>query len=101
MHKIEMIRKCTETDFNTIFEIINDAAQAYKGVIPEDRWHEQYMPFKEVRHEIEDGVIFWGLEQDGRLLGIMGIQDRRDVTLIRHAYVWTRAQKRWRRFRHN
>jgi len=93
MHKIEMIRKCTETDFNTIFEIINDAAQAYKGVIPEDRWHEQYMPFKEVRHEIEDGVIFWGLEQDGRLLGIMGIQDRRDVTLIRHAYVWTRAQK--------
>ena len=93
MHKIEMIRKCTETDFNTIFKIINEAAQAYKGVIPKDCWHEPYMPLEEVRHEIEDGVIFWGLEQDGRLLGIMGIQDRRDVTLIRHAYVWTRAQK--------
>lgn len=93
MHKIEMIRKCTETDFNTIFKIINEAAQVYKGVIPEDCWHEPYMPLEEVRHEIEDGVIFWGLEQDGRLLGIMGIQDRRDVTLIRHAYVWTRAQK--------
>ena len=89
-----MIRKCTETDFNTIFKIINDAAQAYKGVIPEDRWHEPYMPFEEVRHEIEDGVIFWGLEQDGRLLGIMGVQDRGDVTLIRHAYVLMQAQKR-------
>ena len=93
MHKIEMIRKCTETDFNTIFKIINEAAQAYKGVIPKDCWHEPYMPLEEVRHEIEDGVIFWGLEQDGQLLGVMGIQDRRDVTLIRHAYVWTRAQK--------
>lgn len=88
-----MIRKCTETDFNTIFKIINEAAQAYKGVIPKDCWHEPYMPLEEVRHEIEDGVIFWGLEQDGQLLGVMGIQDRRDVTLIRHAYVWTRAQK--------
>ena len=92
-HKVEMIRKCTETDFDTIFKIINDAAQAYKGIIPEDRWHEPYMTFEDVRHEIEDGVIFWGLERDGRLLGIMGIQDRSDVTLIRHAYVWTRAQK--------
>lgn len=89
-----MIRKCTETDLNTIFKIINDAAQAYKGVIPEDRWHEPYMPLEEVRHEIEDGVIFWGLEQDGRLLGVMGVQDRGDVTLIRHAYVLTQAQKK-------
>ena len=88
-----MIRKCTETDFNTIFDIINDAAQAYKGVIPEDRWHEPYMPLDELMKEIEDGIVFWGLEHDGRLLGIMGIQDKGDVTLIRHAYVWTQSQK--------
>ena len=88
-----MIRKCTETDFNTIFDIINDAAQAYKDVIPEDRWHEPYMPLDELRKEIEDGIVFWGLEHDGRLLGVMGIQDKGDVTLIRHAYVWTQSQK--------
>lgn len=88
-----MIRKCIETDFNTIFEIVNDAAQIYKGVIPEDRWHEPYMTVEELEKEIEDGVVFWGLQQGGRLLGVMGIQDKDDVTLIRHAYVWTRAQK--------
>jgi len=88
-----MIRECRESDFNTIFEIINDAAQAYKRVIPEDRWNEPYMPVEELMKEIEDAVIFWGLEHDGQLLGVMGIQDKGDVTLIRHAYVWTRAQK--------
>lgn len=88
-----MIRECTETDFNTIFEIINDAAQAYKGVIPQDRWNEPYMSLKELRAEIEDGIVFWGLERDGQLLGVMGFQDKGDVTLIRHAYVWSRAQK--------
>ena len=88
-----MIRECTKTDFNTIFEIINDAAQAYKGVIPEDRLNEPYMSLEELKAEIEDGIVFWGLERDGQLLGIMGIQDRSDVTLIRHAYVWSRAQK--------
>lgn len=87
-----MIRKCTESDLKRIFEIINDAAQAYKGIIPEDRWHEPYMPLEELRHEIEDGVIFWGPEQDGVLLGVMGIQDKGDVTLIRHAYVQTQTQ---------
>ena len=88
-----MIRKCTEADFETIYEIINEAAQVYKGVIPEDRWHEPYMGIEELRHEIEDDVIFWGLEHDGQLLGVMGLQEKEDVTLIRHAYVWTRAQK--------
>jgi len=88
-----MIRECKESDFKTIFEIINDAAQAYKGVIPEDWWHEPYMPFEELGKEIEDGVVFWGLEHDGQLLGVMGMQDKGEVTLIRHAYVWTRAQK--------
>jgi N-acetylglutamate synthase-like GNAT family acetyltransferase len=91
--EIKMIRECTESDFNTIFEIINDAAQAYKGVVPKDCWHEPYMPLEELRKEMESGVVFWGQEHDGQLLGVMGIQDRGEVTLIRHAYVWTQAQK--------
>ena len=88
-----MIRECTELDFNTIYEIVNNAAQAYKGFIPEDRWNEPYMSLEELRKEIEDGIVFFGLEREGHLLGVMGIQDKRDVTLIRHAYVWSRAQK--------
>jgi GNAT superfamily N-acetyltransferase len=88
-----LIRKCTESDFDTIFEIINDAAIAYKGAIPGDRWHQPYMPAEEIRHEIEDGVTFWGFEKDDRLIGVMGIQDRGDVALIRHAYVLTRFRQ--------
>src|SRR5512147_726641 len=68
---------------------MKDAAQAYRGVIPDDRWHEPYMPRDQLRHEIESGVRFWGYEEDGELLGVMGIQDVQDVTLIRHAYVRT------------
>jgi len=88
-----MIRVCTASDFNTIFTIINDAAKAYKGIIPKDRWHEPYMPSAKLRMEIKDGVVFWGMEHDGQLLGVMGIQDKIDVTLIRHAYVGSRSQK--------
>jgi len=88
-----VIRECTESDFNSIFELINDAAQAYKGVIPGDRWNEPYMSLEELKNENADGVVFWGLERHGQLLGVMGIQDKGDFTLIRHAYVWTRAQK--------
>lgn len=84
-----MIRECTEKDFETIYEIINESAQAYKGVIPYDRWKEPYMSEEELRHEINDGVVFWGYEEDGELIGVMGIQDVQDVTLIRHAYVRT------------
>jgi len=84
-----MIRPCEETDFDAIYEIVNDAAQAYKGVIPPDRWHEPYMPQEELRHEIDAGVVFWGYEEDGELIGVMGIQPVHDVTLIRHAYVRT------------
>ena len=87
-----MIRRCHESDLNAIFEIINDGAQAYKGSIPDDRWHEPYMPMEELKEEMEKGVRFWGLERDGQLLGVMGLQDRGDVVLIRHAYVRTRAQ---------
>ena len=89
-----MIRKCTQDDLRVIYEIINDAAQAYKGVIPADRWHEPYMPIEELKREIEDGVEFWGYEEAGDLMGVMGLQDRGDVYLIRHAYVRTKSQNR-------
>lgn len=84
-----MIRQCCSNDINSIFKIINDAAKAYKGVIPEDRFHEPYMSKEYLKHEIDSGVIFWGYEKNGKLIGVMGIQDVQDVTLIRHAYVQT------------
>ena len=87
--KGEMIRRCTADDFEAIYEIVNDAARAYQGVIPEDRWREPYMPREELRHEIDEGVCFWGWEANGLLVGVMGLQEVQDVTLIRHAYVRT------------
>lgn len=89
-----MIRPCDQDDFETIYGIVNDAARAYRGVIPEDRWKEPYMPREELRREIDDGVAFWGYEEDGELVGVMGIQQVRDVTLIRHAYVRTARRNR-------
>ena len=89
-----MIRACTDGDFETMYEIVNDAAQAYKGIIPADRWKEPYMPREELQHEIDDGVQFWGCEEDGELIGVMGIQDVQDVTLIRHAYVRTTQRRK-------
>jgi N-acetylglutamate synthase-like GNAT family acetyltransferase len=82
-----IIRQCKNSDVSAIFEIINDAAEVYKGVIPADRWHEPYMPLMELEREIEDGVEFWGFEDGGQLVGVMGIQDKGPVCLIRHAYV--------------
>jgi GNAT superfamily N-acetyltransferase len=87
------IRPCSAADLPALFAIINDAAQAYKGIIPADRWHEPYMPRAELETEIAAGVAFWGAERDARLLGAMGMQDRGEVTLIRHAYVRT-AERR-------
>jgi GNAT superfamily N-acetyltransferase len=84
-----MIRPCGETEFETIREIINDAAQAYKGVIPADCWNEPYMPVDELQRDIAAGVEFLGYEEDGELTGVMGLQQVQDVTLIRHAYVRT------------
>jgi N-acetylglutamate synthase-like GNAT family acetyltransferase len=89
-----VIRQCSDKDFTAILEIINDAAQAYKGVIPEDRWHEPYMPQEQLQQEIDSGVCFWGFEENGLLTGVMGIQDKGDVTLIRHAYVRTNLRNR-------
>jgi N-acetylglutamate synthase-like GNAT family acetyltransferase len=89
-----MIRRCEDRDLDPIWTIVNDAAQAYKGIIPADRWAEPYMPMEELRHEIADGVVFWGCEEAGILQGVMGLQQVQDVTLIRHAYVRTGIQKR-------
>jgi len=84
-----MIRQCDNSEVELIYSIINDAAEAYRGVIPGDRWKEPYMAEDELQHEIDQGVVSWGYEQDGKLIGVMGIQHLQDVTLIRHAYVRT------------
>ena len=88
-----MIRRCDDRDFDTVWAIINDGAQAYKGIIPADRWTEPYMSREKLQHEIDEGIVFWGYEEVGNLTGVMGIQPVRDVTLIRHAYVRTTSQK--------
>jgi GNAT superfamily N-acetyltransferase len=94
-------------DFKIIQEIINHAAQAYKGVIPEDCYKEPYMSQEELEEEIAAGISFWGYRQNApwesgkreeeaiaKLVGVMGIQNVKDVTLIRHAYVRTSSQNR-------
>src|SRR4051812_800007 len=89
-----MIRICDNADIATIFDIINDSAQAYRGVIPADCWHEPYMPDTELAQQIASGVEFWGYTENGQLSGVMGIQHVADVTLIRHAYVRTAERNR-------
>jgi GNAT superfamily N-acetyltransferase len=87
-----VIRHCKANELETIWAIINDGARAYAGVVPADCLKNPYMPMPELLHEIGNGVAFWGYEDEGELLGVMGIQELRDVTLIRHAYVRTSAQ---------
>jgi len=89
-----MIRACGESDRAAILEIINDAAQAYRGLIPADRWHEPYMSPEELRDELDAGVAFWGWEEGRVLVAVTGIQPVRDVTLVRHAYTLTPRQGR-------
>jgi GNAT superfamily N-acetyltransferase len=89
-----MIRRLQETDFKSILRIINDSSEAYKGVIPEDRWKKPYMSDEELRKEIEDGVEFYGWMEDDILMAIMGIQQVKDITLFRHAYVHPNRQRR-------
>ena len=88
-----MIRRCVERDFEAMFAVINEAAEVYRGAIPLDRWKTPYMPRDELQREIDAGVIFWGYEEKGELVGVMGLQDVRDVALIRHAYVRTARQR--------
>ncbi|HZS58611.1 MAG TPA: GNAT family N-acetyltransferase [Gemmatimonadaceae bacterium] len=89
-----MIRRCTSGDVATIEAIINEAAEAYRGVIPDDCWHEPYMAREELESELAAGVDFWGWEDAGVIAGVMGLQHVRDVTLIRHAYVRPSHQSR-------
>jgi GNAT superfamily N-acetyltransferase len=89
-----VIRRCRDDERPAILAIVNAAAEAYRGVIPPDRWHDPYMPAGELDGEIAAGVRFWGYEAGGALLGVMGIQPLGGVTLIRHAYVATGSQRR-------
>jgi len=82
-----MICSLLPSDFDAILKVINDAAQAYRGVIPDDRWEEPYMSAEELQGEIEAGIRFFGWLEGGHLSGVTGIQAIKDTTLIRHAYV--------------
>jgi GNAT superfamily N-acetyltransferase len=88
------MRLCRDDERSAIIAIINAAAEAYRGVIPDDRWHDPYMPLEALLGDIEAGVTFWGYERDGALLAVMGLQRVRDVDLIRHAYVVPGDQRR-------
>lgn len=87
MTQAPTIRACGDADEAEILAIVNGAAQAYREVIPPDRWHEPYMSLADLQAEVRDGVLFFGYEVDGRLIGVMGVQSVKDVDLIRHAYV--------------
>ncbi len=89
-----MIHTLAASDFDAILEVINDAAQAYRGVIPGDRWKEPYMSAEELGKEIEAGVQFFGWTEGERLVGVAGIQALGDTTLIRHAYVLSGCQRK-------
>jgi N-acetylglutamate synthase-like GNAT family acetyltransferase len=88
-----MIRPCSRGDADHIHRVINDGAEAYRGVIPADRWHVPYMSLSKLLREMDRGVHFHGFYQDGTLVGVMGIEDVKDVSLIRHAYVGTVHQR--------
>ena len=89
-----MIREISSSDFDEVFRVVNDAAQAYRGIIPDDRWKEPYMSSKELKEEIGDGVKFFGWIIESVIVGVMGIQQVRDITLIRHAYVTPKLQNK-------
>lgn len=89
-----MIRRCVAADVDAIFAVINDGAEAYRGTIPPDRWHEPYMPLSELESEIDAGVTFWAATDGDRVEAVMGMQPVKDVALIRHAYTRTESQGR-------
>jgi len=90
---MRVIRPCRDDERDTVLAIVNAAAEAYRGVIPADRWHDPYMPLGEFDAEMAAGVAFWSFEQDGTLVGVMGFQPVRDADLIRHAYVRPGSQR--------
>ncbi|WP_165045778.1 GNAT family N-acetyltransferase [Dysgonomonas sp. ZJ709] len=85
-----MIRKCLDSEIEIIYEIINDASIAYQDVIPPDRWKQPYMEMDELKEQIADGVAFCCYVENNEMVGVMGIQNKGDVKLIRHSYVRTR-----------
>ena len=87
-----MIRKYTKIDSSKILHIINDAATKYKGIIPDDCWHEPYMSEQELINEFNDEVRMYGYHDNNKLIGVIGIQEVQDVILIRHAYTLTSYQ---------
>lgn len=89
-----IVKSDIKTDIDTICEIINDASIVYKGIIPTDRWKEPYMPEEELKTQINEGVEFWNYIENKEIFGVMGIQYKNDVTLIRHAYVRTAARQK-------
>ena len=88
------IHKYLPENFSEVFDVINDGARAYKGIIPQDRWHEPYMTEEELLAQVNEGVEFWLYTDDNMIKGVMGIQPREKVTLIRHAYVRTSARNK-------
>jgi GNAT superfamily N-acetyltransferase len=88
-----MIRKCNPEDFKRILQIINNAAEIYREIIPPEHWHNPYMTQENLAQEIAGGITFYGYQERGRLFGVMGIQPLDDVTLIRHAYVYAAKQQ--------
>ena len=89
-----MIHKYLPENFSEVFDVINDGARAYKGIIPQDRWHEPYMTEEELLAQLNEGVEFWVNIDDNMIKAVMGIQPREKVTLIRHAYVRTSARNK-------
>lgn len=89
-----MIRDATRSDFREIYDVINDGALAYKGIIPADRWHEPYMSRSELQTEIDAGIRFSCFIENDGILGVMGVQDKGPVVLIRHAYVRSSKQRK-------
>ena len=90
----KVIRLCTESDFDSIYETINDGAEAYRGVIPSEIWKEPFVSRDYLAAEIQNGVQFYAFEDHGQLLGVMGVQHFDDVVLIRHSYVRTKHQRK-------
>ena len=87
-----MITECTKKNISNILYVINDASLKYKGIIPNDCWHEPYMTTQKLINEFANGVRMFGYNKDSNLVGVMGIQELKDVTLIRHAYILTQYQ---------
>ena len=87
-----MIIEYTKSDSSKILNVINDAAAKYKGVIPDNCWHEPYMSYRELLNEFKDGVRMFGYVHNNQLIGVIGYQEIKDVVLIRHAYTLTTNQ---------